>query len=199
MIDSSFRSLYQKFLIDPFLSLPFAKKLSPMKATFIGLLLGVSVAPLLAFHFSWAAIVCLVISGYFDTLDGSLARAQKKASSLGAVFDITSDRLVEFSVIFGLFLYNPALRAIPSFLMLGSVLLCITSFLVVGVFSQNQSEKSFHYSFGIMERTEAFIFWTVMILFPQTFSFLAYTFTFLVFLTTVIRLFQFSKQTTCTK
>ncbi len=170
-----------------------------MKATFIGLLFGVGVAPLLAFKFSWTAIICLLISGYFDTLDGSLARNQKKTSPLGAVFDITSDRLVEFSVIFGLFLYDPMPRAIPSFLMLGSAFLCVTSFLVVGIFSQNKSEKGFHYSFGIIERTEAFLFWTVMVVVPQTFSFLAYTFAFLVFLTAAIRLFQFSKQASCLK
>jgi len=195
MLDSTCRSFYQKLLIDPLLSLPFAKTLSPMMITIIGLFFGLLVPVFLVFHYAGLALVSLLLSGYFDTLDGSLARQQKIASPLGAVFDITCDRLVEFSVMFGLFMCDPETRGIPCFLMVGSVLLCVTSFLVVGIFLNNQSEKSFYYSPGLIERSEAFVFWIAMILWPKAFSLFSYTFTTLVFLTTFIRLFQFTKKT----
>jgi archaetidylinositol phosphate synthase len=191
MLDTTFRNHYEKLLIKPLLALPFAKKLSPIKVTLIGLFIGVLTAPLLAFHFNVCAIIALLLSGYFDTLDGALARLQNTTSPRGAVIDIISDRIVEFVVIFGLFLYDPTSRALPTILMLGSVLLCVTSFLVVGIFSKNDSEKSFHYSPGIMERAEAFTLWIAMILWQDAYPLLAYTFTALVLLTTAIRLTQF--------
>lgn len=189
MLDSRFRSTYQKICVDPILSL--FKNTSPMLVTVIACIFGLSVAPLLAFHCDYLALIAMLISGYCDTLDGSLARLQNTISPQGTVLDITSDRLVEFAIILGLFLSNPTPRALPSLLMLGSVLICITSFLVVGIFSQNTSEKSFHYSPGLIERTEAFLFWSAMIVFPDSFLLLSYTFTTLVFFTTALRLKQF--------
>lgn len=68
------------------------------------------------------------------------------------------DRVVEFVVVLALWFVAPQQRGLWCLLMLGSMLLCITSFLVVGIFSENQSQKSFHYSSGLMERAEAFSF-----------------------------------------
>ncbi len=194
MIDSRLRSLYQKALVDPILSSPIVSKFTPTTVTFLGLLFGILTAPLLALGLNSIAILSLLISGFLDTLDGSLARAQKSSSPTGAAFDITADRVVEFSVLFGLLLVDTQTRTIPCFFMLGSALLCTTTFLVVGIFSNNYSEKSFHYSPGLIERSEAFIFWAAMMVFPPAFFFLALTFSFLVCLTAGIRLFQFSKR-----
>lgn len=125
-------------------------------------------------------------------LDGSLARHQNKTSPIGAALDITADRLVEFAIILGLFLIDPHKRGLLCLLMLGSVLLCITTFLVVGIFSENQSEKGFHYSPGLMERTEAFAFFALMMLFPIYFTPLAAIFSALTFFTAGKRLYEFS-------
>lgn len=193
MLDSAFRSQYQSLLIRPILAHPLGRKLSPTTATLLGLCFGIAVLPLLAFHFSGLAIAALLISGYFDTLDGPLARHQKTTSSVGAVLDIVCDRLVEFCVILGLFMYDPQMRSLACMLMLGSVLICVTSFLVVGIFSENHSEKGFYYSVGLMERAEAFIVWTAMILWPSGFLILSWIFTLLVIWTAILRVFQFSK------
>ena len=191
MLDSHFRSTYQKVFVEPLLSIAWISNRSPVTITLLSCLFGLAAAPLIASQLNILAILSLIISGYLDTLDGSLARLQKTTSHTGAVLDIISDRLVEFSVILGLFLIHPLERGLPCILMLGSVLLCITSFLVVGIFSENSSEKSFHYSPGLMERAEAFLLWGAMILFPFCFSFLAYLFTALVLYTALYRLKQF--------
>jgi len=135
------------------------------------------------------SIFLLLLSGYFDTLDGSLARFQGKTSDFGSVLDILCDRIVEFAVVMGLFYHYQVAEC--SLYMLGSMLLCITSFLVVGIFSENSSHKSFHYSAGLMERGEAFLFFVMMISLPALFAALSYLFSALVFLTAVIRLYQF--------
>ena len=77
--------------------------------------------------------------------------------------------------------------------MLMSILICITSFLVVGIFSPNTSEKGFFYSPGFIERGEAFLFFIVMAIFPSLFPFFSLLFFSLVFLTALIRLVQFRR------
>ncbi len=191
MIDSYGRTFYQKLIIDPVL--PMFSFFSPIKVTFFALITGISVLPLLATKYAIAAFFMLLFSGFLDTLDGSIARFKNQTTPFGTVFDIVGDRIVEFSVILGLYLYQPEERSLSCLLMLGSILLCITSFLVVGIFTQNKTEKSFHYSPGIIERAEAFIFFSIMILFPASFSIVSYLFMVLVFLTTLIRLFQFAR------
>ena len=194
MIDSYYRAPLQETLIDPVLEGLDRSGLSPIMITFASLLTGLAVLPCLFWGERVLALVLLASSGYLDVLDGSLARHQGQSSAKGAVLDILSDRTVEFAVIMGLCLVDPASRALTCLWMSGSVLLCVTSFLVVGIFEQNSSHKSFHYSPGIMERAEAFAFFAVMIAWPASFAFLAPVFAVLVGLTAAIRVFQFCKQ-----
>lgn len=189
MIDSYGRSLYQKVIVNPVL--PIFSFLSPTTITYFALFAGISVLPLLAVKYSGYAFAMLLLSGFLDTLDGSVARFKNQTTSFGTALDIMGDRMVEFSVILGLYLFYPEERALSCLLMLGSILFCITSFLVVGVFTQNNTEKSFHYSPGLIERAEAFIFFSIMILFPITFSIVSYLFSTLVLFTALIRLWQF--------
>ncbi len=191
MIDSYGRTYYQKAIVDPVL--PIFSFISPTMITFFGIVAGISILPLLVIKYTILAFMMLLFSGFLDTLDGSMARFKNQTTQCGAAFDIIGDRMVEFSVILGLYLYEPEIRSLSCLLMLGSILLCITSFLVVGIFTQNNTEKSFHYSPGIIERGEAFIFFSIMILFPVVFSVVSYLFIGLVFLTTLIRLWQFKR------
>src|SRR5271169_5830151 len=103
MIESRFRKTYQKFCIDPFLRLKVIRGLHPLLLTGIACIAGIGVLPLLAFHLPFYALLFLTISGFFDTLDGSLARHMSKTSNWGAAMDIVSDRVVEFAAILGLF------------------------------------------------------------------------------------------------
>lgn len=190
MIDSFFRSPYQKRVIDPLLKWNPLKGVSPSLVTSLGLGVGLFVPLFLAWGFSLLALGALLFSGFLDTLDGSLARTQNLTSNKGAVLDIVSDRIVESGVILGLFLYDPA-RGLLCILMLIGVTICVTSFLIVSLFSENHSEKSFHYSPGLIERAEAFIFFSLLIVFPALFIPLATLFTVLMFITTFQRVYQF--------
>jgi len=195
MIDSSkLRIHYQEYCVDPIVRLCATSSISPISITLFGCVLGLLIAPLLFFDYKIFALTALVISGYLDTLDGAFARHIVCATPLGAVLDIISDRLVEFSIILGLFLQEPQERGLFCLLMAGSVLICVTSFLVVGIFEKNATEKSFYYSPGIMERAEAFLFFFAMILWPQLFDLFAASFIVLVFLTAFIRVMQFKNK-----
>jgi archaetidylinositol phosphate synthase len=191
MLERVFRSLYQRYCIHPLISVRFVRGMHPHFITALACLFGLSAAVFLYFHKASCAFLSLLLSGFLDTLDGALARHSQKSSEKGAVLDISSDRLVEFSIVLGLYLFFPLDRALAALLMMGSILFCVTTFLVVGIFHQNSSQKSFHYSPGIIERAEAFLFFGAMILFPTCFMPLAYLFSGLVFLTGLIRLKQF--------
>ncbi len=194
MIETHIRKTYQKICVDPLINLRMLQRFPPTFFTCIACLSGICIIPLLAFGYPVSAFLMLTLSGFMDTVDGSIARQTNRTSPSGAALDIVSDRIVEFAIIMGLYAVDPIARALPSLLMLGSILLCITSFLIVGVFTEKETDKSFFYSPGLIERAEAFIFFAIMILFPSLFTMASYLFTFLVFLTALIRMRQFTKQ-----
>ncbi|EKD54850.1 MAG: phosphatidoglycerophosphate synthase [uncultured bacterium] len=192
MLETYVRPIYQNYFADPI-----AKKISllPQKITYLACLTGILVMPALFFDFTKLALILMILSGFLDTLDGTVARITDKTSSLGSILDIISDRIVEFSIMMGLFLVDPTHRAIAILMMLGSCYLCVTIFLVIGIFTPNQSVKGFHYSPGFIERAEAFIFFGAMIIAPHYFYLLAYLFVSLVLLTCYLHIKQFISHT----
>lgn len=193
MIEQHFRSLFEKHCIQPVLALV-KDKWSANTVTLMSCGFGLLAFLMLIFNQKTLAIVSLLVSGYMDVLDGSLARATHTSTSTGTVFDIMADRMVEASVIIGLWVLNPHANSLGCLLMLASVLLCVTSFLVVGIFSENDTSKSFYYSPGLIERAEAFIFFILMIVFQPYFYGLSVLFSSLVMLTALIRIVQFYQQ-----
>lgn len=193
MIEPYIRPLYQYLLGDPIARI-MGKVLSPNMVTFLAVLFGITIIPALIYDQVIVALVFLSLSGLFDTLDGTIASLYQKSSAYGTALDIIGDRVVEFSIILALFFISPETRGLDCLMMLGSILICVTSFLVVGIFVENDSHKGFHYSPGLIERFEAFIFFSGMILFPDLFTFLARLFSFLVFLTAFLRLAEFKIQ-----
>jgi len=197
MLEKWIRPLYQRRIIRPIIPV-FSRVFTPDQITVISGIFGIAAGLLIALNYPLIGTLLLLLSGIFDTLDGTLARHMSQTSNFGCVIDIFTDRIVECSVIFGLFFIDISHRAIPSMLMLISIMLCITSFLVVGVFTPNEkTEKSFYYSVGLIERFEAFIFFIAMIWLPNFFSIIASLFASLVLVTALVRLYQFKTKVIC--
>ncbi len=70
-------------------------RLSPNAVTIIGFAAHMPIALLIAYHDNVLAAILLVIFGLFDTLDGDLARLQKRTSQRGALLDASTDRMKE--------------------------------------------------------------------------------------------------------
>lgn len=70
-------------------------KLAPNAVTIFGLLMHIPIALLIAMGYFGYGAVLLVIFGLFDTLDGELARLQKRASAAGMLLDASTDRIKE--------------------------------------------------------------------------------------------------------
>lgn len=73
-------------------------------------------------------------------LDGSLARLQNLVH-LGTMLDILSDHFVESFIIIAIFINQPQIWF--GLLMIISIIVCISSFLLVGVFKSKRINKEF--------------------------------------------------------
>jgi len=189
MIESYIKIFYERKIVSPI-----AKRLAfinPNFITLLALVIGLSAALSAWLEHPYIAVILMFLSGYCDSLDGVLARLINRTTIQGAVLDIVCDRVVEFVLILSIFSINPQERALLSLFMLGSSYICVTTFLVVGIFAQKSSEKSFYYSPGLMERFEAFLVFALIFIFPQWFTILASTYTVLVLGTALKRIWDF--------
>lgn len=196
MIGSILSTAYQNRLVKPVLRFVqrrhwLSATMTPNHITILAITVGLFIPFAILLNLPWLAVFLLLSSGFLDSMDGVLARQAQMQSDFGTVLDIVGDRIVEVAVVLGLFFFDLDARAMISVLMLASMVICITSFLVVAIFVENQSDKNFHYSSGIIERTETFAFFIAMILFPNWFNLLGVLFILLVLLTAAVRVYQF--------
>ena len=151
--------------VEPYIN-AFARALHRLGATanaitVAAMLIGVCAALCVAANWAWVAIALLWLSGLLDAVDGALAR-MTHASPLGAILDITFDRIVEIAVIVALAWGHPEAR-FTLVILAGMIAVAMSLFLSIGAALRNQSVKSFHYAPGLGERTEAFICLSLMI------------------------------------
>ncbi len=174
-----------KFAASGFISAGF----SPNSVTVLAFLVGISSSILVFFDIPLIACLMLWISGYLDAVDGSMARMLKKSTPMGALLDITFDRFVEIGIIMSLGIKFPEMRLMLLFLSC-SIIFSMCVFLTVGALSAQlkDSKKSFYYQAGLAERTEGFILFSAMILFPEKIALIAALFGSLVVITGFQRL-----------
>lgn len=80
-------------------------RLTPNTVTIIGLFAHIPIAWLIATAHPLKAAALLVIFGLFDSLDGTLARLQKRASNGGMLLDASTDRMKEAMLYTGVAAY----------------------------------------------------------------------------------------------
>lgn len=162
---------YGRKYVNPFIDLGanilLKCKLTPNSVSIIALIIGILSSVLLYFDKLILAVAFLWISGYLDSVDGAMARKKNLTSAFGTLLDITFDRIVELSIILVLALKfeNSRLELLILTMM---ILISMTIFLTVGALAKNNGVKSFRYQAGIAERSEGFIFFSLMILLSYT-------------------------------
>ena len=162
MLDSNARKYVQP-LLDAVARAAQRIGVSANAMTVGGMLVGVAAAALVALGHPVAGFLVLWLSGLIDAADGTLARLTNSSSPLGAILDITFDRVVELSMITALAWRFPDVR-LELVVLAGIIAIAMSLFLSIGAAVANQSVKSFHYAPGLGERTEAFICLSLMIL-----------------------------------
>ena len=114
-------------------------KITPNQITVIALIIGLLCASFIFLSgiLIWkveliiCAAVLMVLSFFFDTLDGALARLLKP-TTFGGILDIFSDRTVEITIIISLISTDPLNLMWPGIFSLGAIILCISMFLLIG-------------------------------------------------------------------
>lgn len=191
MLDTHARKLIQPFF-EGLASIFITIGLSPTQVTLIAGATGVCSALFVLINMPITAILLLWISGMLDAVDGTMARKLNQQTKWGTFLDILSDRLVEVTIILALATHHP--DAIYGLLILTvTIILSLTAFFTAGTLVDLKSEKSFYYQAGLAERTEGFIFLTLMILLPAAFIWITLIFAAVVLFTAFQRSYQLYK------
>lgn len=161
MLDTNARRYVQP-LFDAVARVCVSLGVSANALTIAGMLVGVVAALSVLHDYPVIGFAMLWLSGLIDAVDGTLARLTKP-SALGAVLDITFDRVVEMAVIVALAALHPDARFVL-LILAGTIAIAMSLFLSIGAAVANATVKSFHYAPGLGERTEAFICLSLMVL-----------------------------------
>jgi len=200
MIDSWISKLKFKKAYERIVEKLLSKRISANKLTIIGLIIGLSSAftiflsgIFIEFNLFLllTSISLMIISFLIDTLDGPVARLEGP-TVFGGILDLFCDRTVEVSIIIAIVSTDTLNLIYPGLFSLGSIILCLSMFLIVGSLFENKSadEKSkvIRYRKGLIERSETFLFLLGITILIFWRFILLWTFAILVFLTALLRL-----------
>jgi archaetidylinositol phosphate synthase len=135
--------------------------LTASRATAAGLVLGIASGLCFAAGARPAGVLLLGMSAIFDALDGTIARECATPSQFGGICDLCADRIVEVAVLVGIVWGRPVLH-FPALLLIGTWYINITVFLATGAVTPSAG-KVIAYPPGLVERTEAIIFFIVLV------------------------------------
>jgi len=90
-----FRSSLASRFTEPVVRVLARTPVTPNALSWSGFILALGAAALIVTGYPLAAGIVVLVAGFFDILDGALARRIKKATPFGAVLDATLDRLSE--------------------------------------------------------------------------------------------------------
>lgn len=164
MLEHQFRFVIQP-LIDT-IARSFPKKITPNVITGIALTTGMFAGYAIGNNHMYMALGMLWFSGICDVLDGTLARIRTISNPVGAYIDLISDRMVESAIIVGCYILYPQ-YGLACLLFFVALLFHFSTFIAAGALFENSGEKSFHYEHTLIERAEAFVVFSFMLMFPQ--------------------------------
>jgi CDP-diacylglycerol--glycerol-3-phosphate 3-phosphatidyltransferase len=99
------KTIGRRIFVKPVVKVLVLLNVPPMLITIFSLILAI-----IAFLFYWRGLfllgaLFLILCGLFDTFDGEVARQTNRVTKIGGFLDSTIDRINEFIIYFGLFLY----------------------------------------------------------------------------------------------
>jgi archaetidylinositol phosphate synthase len=146
-------------LIEPIAKV-FAKTgITPNALTVVGLVIGISAAVLFARGSQLLAGFTLLVAGFFDIIDGAVARVSGKETAFGGVLDSVMDRYVDLLIFAGIiFAFISGAIAEPNFMLgwgwLWGVMAIVGSFMVSYIRARAEAAGSGKLAVGVAERAE---------------------------------------------
>lgn len=124
---------------------------TPNALSWSGFILALGAAALVITGYPLAAGIVVLVAGFFDILDGALARRIKKDTPFGAVLDATLDRLSEGVILLAILAVYAIQQSLLGVLLVGAAL--ITSQLVSYVRARAEAQ-GLECKVGIFTRAE---------------------------------------------
>jgi CDP-diacylglycerol--glycerol-3-phosphate 3-phosphatidyltransferase len=152
-----FRKAIAAYITQPIVFLLAKTAITPNMVTWFGFILILLAASLVATGHPFAAGWVVLLSGFFDILDGALARRTNQVTRFGAALDSTLDRISEAVMLLGImafFLFNANLYQPWIILLIGVTML--GSFLVSYIRARAEA-LNIDCQVGIFTRTERVI------------------------------------------
>jgi len=139
-------------------------KIHPNVLTFIGLLINIGAAALLAAgQFRWAGVV-IIGAGLFDMVDSRVARETNRVTRFGGFFDSVLDRYSDLFLLMGLLVWYGSLN-VPFYVVLTAVVM--TGSVMVS-YTRARAENSIPTcKVGFMERPERVVLLIIGALFDR--------------------------------
>jgi len=120
---SEVRKTLAYYLTEPVVRLLSKTPITPSVITGFGFLLTVGAVILIVTGQLLAAGFVVLIAGFFDMLDGALARHANRATRFGAILDSTLDRLSEAVLLIGILVLYAGEQSIAGILLVGFTLI----------------------------------------------------------------------------
>jgi CDP-diacylglycerol--glycerol-3-phosphate 3-phosphatidyltransferase len=120
---SQVRKAASSYFTDPVVRILARTPITPNSITWFGFALAIGSAVLIALGHLLIAGFVVLIGGFFDMLDGALARRTKRVTPFGAVLDSTLDRLSEGVILLGILVLYARQESAIGILLVGIVLI----------------------------------------------------------------------------
>ena len=169
------------------------KGVSADQVTVFGFVLGIGSISAVAMSYPLWALVLLLLNRLADGVDGELARLQEPTAA-GGFLDITLDFIFYAMFPLGFVLLDVSLNALPAAVLIASFVGTGASFLAfatqaekLSIVSPDFEYKSLYYLDGLAEGAETILCFSLMCLFVDHFSTIAWIFAFVCLITAVNR------------
>jgi len=158
------RKAAAKYLTQPVIKLLAKTPITPNTITWFGFLVTVGAAALIVTEHLFAAGLVVLAAGYFDILDGGLARLTNRVTRFGAILDSTLDRFAEAVLLLGLLVLYVRSQSVAGSLLVGFALL---GSLMVSYLRARIEAQGIECRVGLFTRTERVIILALGLLLSQ--------------------------------
>jgi CDP-diacylglycerol--glycerol-3-phosphate 3-phosphatidyltransferase len=139
-------------------------KIHPNVLTFLGLVINMGAAALLAVgQFRWAGVV-IIGAGLFDMVDGRVARETNRVTRFGGFFDSVLDRYSDLALLVGLLVWYGSINR-PSYVVLTAI--AMTGSVMVSYVRARAENTIPMCKVGFMERPERVVLLIIGALFDK--------------------------------
>jgi len=148
---SKARKTVANYLTQPVVRLLAKTPITPSAITWFGFLLAAGAAALIITGHLFAAGFVVLIAGFFDILDGALARRTNQTTRFGAILDSTLDRLSEAVLLLGILVLYVREQSVAHILL---VSVALVSSMLVSYIRARAEAIGLECQVGLFTRTE---------------------------------------------